>query len=159
VRRWAVSTRSHVRRQCTTTSDCSCQLHVHLPARLHRTALRVRYTIHSPSVTDSHARRHTIHYARAHLNEVIYSVGVVRWPAAGDTAGSSLRRLSSLQRRIYNLLGAPALNKLHYCILSHIEHRTPAIVHDKTHYILIEIQPNETFLKTHCSFIIADCGL
>jgi len=27
--------------------------------------------------------------------------GVVRWPAAGDTAGSSLRRLSSLQRRIY----------------------------------------------------------
>ena len=31
-------------------------------------------------------------------------VGVVRWPAAGDTAGSSLRRLSSLQHRIYNLL-------------------------------------------------------
>jgi len=30
---------------------------------------------------------------------------VVRWPAAGDTAGSSLRRLSSLQHRIYNLLG------------------------------------------------------
>jgi len=32
------------------------------------------------------------------------TVGVVRWPAAGDTAGSSLRRLSSLQYRIYNLL-------------------------------------------------------
>ena len=34
------------------------------------------------------------------------TVGVVRWPAAGDTAGSSLRRLSSLQHRIYNLLGS-----------------------------------------------------
>jgi len=33
------------------------------------------------------------------------TVGVVRWPAAGDTAGSNLRRLSSLQHRIYNLLG------------------------------------------------------
>jgi len=33
------------------------------------------------------------------------TVGVVRWPAAGDTAGSSLHRLSSLQHRIYNLLG------------------------------------------------------
>jgi len=33
------------------------------------------------------------------------TVGVVRWPAAGDTAGSSLRRLNSLQHRIYNLLG------------------------------------------------------
>ena len=33
------------------------------------------------------------------------TVGVVRWPAAGDTAGSSLRRLSLLQHRIYNLLG------------------------------------------------------
>ena len=33
------------------------------------------------------------------------AAGVVRWPAAGDTAGSSLRRLSSLQHRIYNLLG------------------------------------------------------
>ena len=33
------------------------------------------------------------------------TVGVVRWPAAGDTAGSRLRRLSSLQHRIYNLLG------------------------------------------------------
>ena len=32
------------------------------------------------------------------------TVGVVRWPAAGDTAGSSLRLLSSLQHRIYNLL-------------------------------------------------------
>ena len=32
------------------------------------------------------------------------TVGVVRWPAAGDTAGSSLRRRSSLQHRIYNLL-------------------------------------------------------
>ena len=32
------------------------------------------------------------------------AVGVVRWPAAGDTAGSSLRLLSSLQHRIYNLL-------------------------------------------------------
>ena len=32
------------------------------------------------------------------------TVGVVRWPTAGDTAGSSLRRLSSLQHRIYNLL-------------------------------------------------------
>ena len=32
------------------------------------------------------------------------TVGVVRWPAAGDTAGSSLRRLNSLQHRIYNLL-------------------------------------------------------
>ena len=32
------------------------------------------------------------------------TVGVVRWPAAGDTAGSGLRRLSSLQHRIYNLL-------------------------------------------------------
>ena len=32
------------------------------------------------------------------------AVGVVRWPAAGNTAGSSLRRLSSLQHRIYNLL-------------------------------------------------------
>jgi len=32
------------------------------------------------------------------------TVGVVRWPAAGDTAGSSLRRLSSLQHRICNLL-------------------------------------------------------
>ena len=32
------------------------------------------------------------------------TVGVVRWPAAGDTAGSSLRQLSSLQHRIYNLL-------------------------------------------------------
>jgi len=32
------------------------------------------------------------------------TVGVVRWPAAGDTAGSSLRLLSSLQYRIYNLL-------------------------------------------------------
>jgi len=28
-------------------------------------------------------------------------VGVVRWPAAGDTAGISLRRLSSIQHRIY----------------------------------------------------------
>jgi len=28
-------------------------------------------------------------------------LGVVRWPAAGDTAGSSLHRLSSLQHRIY----------------------------------------------------------
>jgi len=37
------------------------------------------------------------------------TVGVVRWPAAGDTAGSSLRRLSSLQHRIYNLLGVRAL--------------------------------------------------
>ena len=36
---------------------------------------------------------------------VVATVGVVRWPAAGDTAGSSLRRLSSLQHRIYNLLG------------------------------------------------------
>jgi len=34
------------------------------------------------------------------------AVGVVRWPAAGDTAGSSLRLLSSLQHRIYNLLGS-----------------------------------------------------
>ena len=34
------------------------------------------------------------------------TVGAVRWPAAGDTAGSSLRRLSSLQHRIYNLLGS-----------------------------------------------------
>jgi len=34
------------------------------------------------------------------------TVGVVRWPAAGDTAGSSLRRLNSLQHRIYNLLGS-----------------------------------------------------
>ena len=33
------------------------------------------------------------------------TVGVVRWPAADDTAGSSLRRLSSLQHRTYNLLG------------------------------------------------------
>jgi len=33
------------------------------------------------------------------------AVRVVRWPAVGDTAGSSLRRLSSLQHRIYNLLG------------------------------------------------------
>jgi len=32
------------------------------------------------------------------------TVGVVRWPAAGDTAGSSLRRLSFLEHRIYNLL-------------------------------------------------------
>ena len=32
------------------------------------------------------------------------TVGVVSWPAAGDTAGSSLRRLNSLQHRIYNLL-------------------------------------------------------
>ena len=32
------------------------------------------------------------------------TAGVVRWPAAGDTAGSSLRLLSSLQHRIYNLL-------------------------------------------------------
>jgi len=32
------------------------------------------------------------------------TVGVVRWPAAGDTAGSSLRWLSFLQHRIYNLL-------------------------------------------------------
>ena len=32
------------------------------------------------------------------------TVGVVRWPAAGDTAGSSLPLLSSLQHRIYNLL-------------------------------------------------------
>ena len=32
------------------------------------------------------------------------TVGVVRWSAAGDTAGSSLRRLNSLQHRIYNLL-------------------------------------------------------
>ena len=36
------------------------------------------------------------------------TIGVVRWPAAGDTTGSSLRRLSSLQHRIYNLLGARA---------------------------------------------------
>ena len=34
-----------------------------------------------------------------------YWPGVVRWPAAGDTAGSSLHGLSSLQHRIYNLLG------------------------------------------------------
>ena len=33
------------------------------------------------------------------------TVGVVRWPAAGDTAGNSLCRLNSLQHRIYNLLG------------------------------------------------------
>ena len=33
------------------------------------------------------------------------TVGVVRWPAAGDTAGSSLRQLNSLQHRIHNLLG------------------------------------------------------
>ena len=32
------------------------------------------------------------------------TVRVVRWPAAGDTAGSILRRLSSLQHRIYNFL-------------------------------------------------------
>ena len=32
------------------------------------------------------------------------TVGVVRWPAAGDIAGSSLRRLSFLQHRIYDLL-------------------------------------------------------
>ena len=32
------------------------------------------------------------------------TVGVVRWPAAGDTAGSGLRRLSSLHHRVYNLL-------------------------------------------------------
>ena len=39
------------------------------------------------------------------------TVGVVRWPAAGDTAGSSLRRLSSLQHRIYDLLDrAPELS-------------------------------------------------
>jgi len=38
---------------------------------------------------------------------------VVRWPAAGDTAGSSLRLLSSLQHRIYNLLAsAPACHKI-----------------------------------------------
>jgi len=37
------------------------------------------------------------------------TVGVVRWPAAGDTAGSSLRRLHSLQHRIYNLLGADTI--------------------------------------------------
>jgi len=36
------------------------------------------------------------------------TVGVVRWPAAGDTAGSSLRRLSFLQCRIYNLLARTA---------------------------------------------------
>jgi len=35
------------------------------------------------------------------------TVGVVRWPAAGDTGGSSQRRLSSLQHKIhvYNFLG------------------------------------------------------
>ena len=38
------------------------------------------------------------------------TVGVVRWPAEGDTAGSSLRRLNSLQNRIYNLLGLNAHN-------------------------------------------------
>ena len=37
------------------------------------------------------------------------TVGVVRWPAAGDTAGSSLRRLSSLQHRKYNLLARISL--------------------------------------------------
>ena len=37
------------------------------------------------------------------------TVGVVRWPAAGDTAGSSLRRLNSPQHRIYNLLGETPL--------------------------------------------------
>jgi len=31
--------------------------------------------------------------------------GVERWPTAGDTTGNSLRRLSFLQHRIYNLLG------------------------------------------------------
>ena len=40
------------------------------------------------------------------------TVGVVRWPAAGDTAGSSLRRPSSLQHRIYNLLGPDLQNIL-----------------------------------------------
>ena len=39
------------------------------------------------------------------------TVGVVRWPAAGDTAGSSLCRLSSLQHRIYNLLGHAAYRR------------------------------------------------
>ena len=33
-------------------------------------------------------------------------IGVVRWPAAGDTAGSSLRRLSSLQHRVYTSVDA-----------------------------------------------------
>ena len=41
---------------------------------------------------------------RTDLATLPRTVGVVRWPAAGDTAGSSLRRLSSLQHRIYNLL-------------------------------------------------------
>ena len=40
----------------------------------------------------------------------VLTVEVVRWPAAGDTAGSSLRRLSSLQHRIYNLLGSEITN-------------------------------------------------
>ena len=44
------------------------------------------------------------------------TVGVVRWPAAGDTAGSSLRRLSSLQYGIYNLLGTHADVWLSRCI-------------------------------------------
>ena len=42
------------------------------------------------------------------------TVGVVRWPAAGDTAGSSLRRLSSLQHRIYNLLGVLSSQAMDY---------------------------------------------
>jgi len=43
------------------------------------------------------------------------TVGVVRWPAAGDTAGSSLRRLSSLQHKIYNLLEGSTDSTLPAC--------------------------------------------
>jgi len=51
--------------------------------------------------------------------------GVVRWPAAGDSAGSSLRRLSSLQHRIYNLLvcgaAAAAADESHYIYSPDVE--------------------------------------
>ena len=51
------------------------------------------------------------------------AVGVVRWPADGDTAGSSLRRLSSLQHRIYNLLGSTKLD--HHTHRGHGRQRRP----------------------------------
>ena len=50
------------------------------------------------------------------------TVGVVRWPAAGDTAGSSLCRLSSLQHRIYNLLGSHTL-EVHHDIVHKVRKR------------------------------------
>ena len=66
------------------------------------------------------------------------TVGVVRWPAAGDTAGSSLRRLSSLQHTIYNLL----------------------VLHTRyTHYTPVYEQPCSWLPTSHVAYNVGVTGI